>query len=665
MPGKIAVHSRRLAELAPEVTLLTGLEPVPTRLRFPTDVQAAAGWYGADVPPRRFLDEAAQRGLSVAHISRGFLSALRADTGMRSFSFVVDWKGPYFDAGRPTELETLIAINANRPPSTDVLSALRSARLGMYNQGRKLRADDVLPRQPFVLVIDQLQSDPSVLRGMADGSTFLRMLDAALEVFGASRVVLKPDPVTIARRTAGFLQDAARSRGVSVLTDDIDCYDLFERCAAVYTVTSITGLEALVAGVPVRCFGIPFYSGWGLTEDEGTIQRRAARPSVAQLVETVYGGYCRYVSPYFREATTFETTLDTLLELKKKFQTGPRLVTGGLTRWKRKALEPFLDRADGKPLQYRTRLRAAWAVRSGKGAFLTWGRERGIGDQSALIAEDGFIRSKGLGAAGAFPSSLVIDSEGIYFDPTRRSTFETLALETEFDARILGRARELRVQLIGARLSKYNVGVQADLPNSAGRLKILVPGQVEDDASVLLGSPITNSNRALLAAVRERHPDGYILYKPHPDVAAGYRRGAIPRDVLRSLADDVAVDVSIVDCIEWADRIETMTSLAGFEALIRDRRVTTHGCPFYSGWGLTEDLLEPPERRARTLTLDELLSVALILYPSYADPETRWPCPPEIVVRRLRESIIQSRPPTNANGQSRSLASHIRKHLER
>ena len=36
--------------------------------------------------------------------------------------------------------------------------------------------------------------------------------------------------------------------------------------------------------------------------------------------------------------------------------------------------------------------------------------------------------------------------------------------------------------------------------------------------------------------------------------------------------------------------METMTSLAGFEALLRGKPVTTHGQPFYAGWGLTEDI---------------------------------------------------------------------------
>ena len=63
-------------------------------------------------------------------------------------------------------------------------------------------------------------------------------------------------------------------------------------------------------------------------------------------------------------------------------------------------------------------------------------------------------------------------------------------------------------------------------------------------------------------------------------------------------ADRIVRDGDIMHWIGWADRIETMTSLAGFEALIRDKPVGVHGMPFYAGWGLTDDR-HPIVRRTR------------------------------------------------------------------
>jgi capsular polysaccharide export protein len=83
------------------------------------------------------------------------------------------------------------------------------------------------------------------------------------------------------------------------------------------------------------------------------------------------------------------------------------------------------------------------------------------------------------------------------------------------------------------------------------------------------------------------------------------------------------------------DAVHVLTSLAGFEALLRGRAVTCHGTPFYAGWGLTRDLAPVPARRGRALTLDALVAGVLILYPRYLDPVSGLPCPPEVLVERM------------------------------
>jgi capsular polysaccharide export protein len=78
-----------------------------------------------------------------------------------------------------------------------------------------------------------------------------------------------------------------------------------------------------------------------------------------------------------------------------------------------------------------------------------------------------------------------------------------------------------------------------------------------------------------------------------------------------------------------------MTSLLGFEALIRGRRVVTLGAPFYAGWGLTDHRGPALPRRGLHVTLEGLVHAALIDYPRYRDPVTGLPCPVEVAVERL------------------------------
>jgi capsular polysaccharide export protein len=92
--------------------------------------------------------------------------------------------------------------------------------------------------------------------------------------------------------------------------------------------------------------------------------------------------------------------------------------------------------------------------------------------------------------------------------------------------------------------------------------------------------------------------------------------------------------VPIVELFPHVDDVHCLTSLAGFEALLRGLPVTCHGLPFYAGWGLTRDLHASP-RRTRRLALDELVAGALILYPTYVSRTTGHFTTPERALAEL------------------------------
>ena len=255
---------------------------------------------------------------------------------------------------------------------------------------------------------------------------------------------------------------------------------------------------------------------------------------------------------------------------------------------------------------------------------------------SAVEVEDGFVRSQGLGADCIPPLSITVDRLGAHFDPTRPSDLEVLLEQGRFDEPILDRARELRHLIVEAGIGKYGQGTVKMARAAGARLHILVPGQVEDDRAVQAGGCGLVSNLELLKRVRDHAPDAYILYKPHPDVVAGHRRGSIRQRDCLEVADQMVGDLPIASVIDMVDEVHVNTSLAGFEALLRGKPVTTYGVPFYAGWGLTRDLGPVPSRRTASRTIDELVAAALLLYPRYLDPHTGLPCPAEVVVERLR-----------------------------
>ncbi len=248
--------------------------------------------------------------------------------------------------------------------------------------------------------------------------------------------------------------------------------------------------------------------------------------------------------------------------------------------------------------------------------------------------EDGFIRSAGLGAKLVLPCSIVVDRRGAHFDPAIPSDLEMLIATSDFPPDLLARAERLAAQIVARGVTKYNLaGRLPTLPAAARRL-VLVPGQVTDDRSVTHGGAGITDMAELLARVRAAEPDATILWKPHPDVDARLRRGALPDAEALRHADRVVRGAALAPLLARVDAVHVLTSQTGFEALLRGREVVCHGQPFFAGWGLTRDLAPIP-RRTRRIGLAELVAATLILYPRYCDPVTGRPCSPEALVDRL------------------------------
>lgn len=267
-----------------------------------------------------------------------------------------------------------------------------------------------------------------------------------------------------------------------------------------------------------------------------------------------------------------------------------------------------------------------------KRSTMTWGAQ--TTNTTDYCVEDGFVRSRGLGAELVPALSLCLDQKGIYYDPTRASDLESL-LQNGPDLRRdqLIRVEKLIARLIKNNISKYNLtGAQSDVPQGH---RILVPGQVEDDASIQLGADKVRTNLDLLRSVRANHPDAVILYKPHPDVIAGLRKGHIDPKQALQFCDQILENDNISDVLAQIDAVHTITSLTGFEALLRGRNVTTYGTPFYAGWGLTTDLGKTPVRRQRQITVEELVHRTPIDYPRYWDPVTKSITTVEGIIHRL------------------------------
>jgi capsular polysaccharide export protein len=634
---------------------LRGFFPREAQLAvFPEDpsfVDVVAGW-GRKTSGIRAQQYSDANGTPLLLLEDGFVRSVGLGlSGARPLSLVLDDVGIYFDATSSSRLELLLEEGGWESPellrrAAACMASMRRHRISKYNVGVQ-PSPEVAARlaEPFVLVVDQTHGDASVRLALAGEDSFAEMLAAAVRENPGRRVVVRTHPDVVAGHRTGYLAQLAEKAGAELLAANLEPWALVEAAERVYTVSSQLGFEALMAGKPVRCFGLPFYAGWGATEDAIRCVRRTRRRSAVEIFAAAYLLYARYVDPFTGEATTLERTIDTASRWRSLAGQGPAVCLG-FSSWKRRNVRRLLAQDGTQVVFKRTAEEAVRTAGRIGGRIVVWASRQpeGLAERAAEAEipvsrmEDGFIRSVGLGAALVPALSYVIDRRGMHYDPSARSDLEAILEAGDFDPLVLARASTLITAVTRANVTKYNVGRAEPAISwpTDGRRRILVPGQVEDDASVLRGSRLIRRNADLLAAVRTANPDAFIVFKPHPDVEQGFRLGAVPLETAMRHADAQASDAHPAALLAMVDEVHTITSLMGFEALLRGRQVVTYGRPFYAGWGLTKDL-DPPPRRGRHVTLEELAAAALILYPHYLDPKTGLPCGPETALARLAD----------------------------
>lgn len=426
-----------------------------------------------------------------------------------------------------------------------------------------------------------------------------------------------------------WLTDTSRWHHASVIANS----------SAVLCANSWLGFEALLWQKNVYSFLPSFYSALTQSCD---LQQQLASPKTDKLCleQWVWQIFCHSAQRHNFSLSSPQTDQDihaalTWLQLQRftRQRFTENIYAIGFNYHWRAILKTFLQ---GSSLQF---VKTPQQVPPNSQAVI-WGRRdlsQELHPSVRLVRlEDGFLRSVGLGIQFSRPLSWVADQQGLYFDATTPSDLETLLNEHPLGTELQQQAEALIQQLVSQGISKYNTGKrQWQRPDTAKKV-ILVTGQVESDASIRYGAQHIKTNIALLQEVRALNPDAYLIYKPHPDVVAGARAsGAGEQDAIK-FCDSVLKDVNITSVISNVDEVHVLTSLSGFEALLRGKTVHCYGLPFYAGWGLTTDHCKT-ERRQRKLLLPQLVAATLMLYPLYICRYSGYYCSAAQTLTQLME----------------------------
>lgn len=659
--NEVAVFSSGIIRKT-ELKMLLGIDKMLLKPVDNTPVRYVVGW-GRKENTKQARAYADKNKLDYFSLEDGFLHSMgQGVLGASSCSLVKDREGIYYDATQVSDLEKMLSEENNKLfneasilRAKDAIQKITLSNISKYNNASFQLDDSIFHSPQIVLVVDQTAGDMSLQYGYVNENTFGEMLHAALKDYPDAQIVIKTHPDVIVGKKKGNIKLIDLDARVTVISSSINPLHLLKKVDVVYVATSQMGFEALMLGKQVICFGVPFYAGWGLTEDRAdkTLAvwgRRNKNRSLEELFAASYIHYPYYMHPDTTALCALEDIIDYFeRQINNRLEIKGRLFCFGFTRWKRNYIKAFLPVSE-KQLFFVTSTEQVrkhdfndsdqiicWASKDNTETYELASQF----NSNVWHVEDGFIRSTGLGTDLTAPASLVLDKLGIYYDPNFAGDLEKLLQGKTFSKDELERAESLRTSLLENELSKYNLGVKFSKDLLDAKLKqkvILIPGQVEDDASIKKGCVDVASNSALIIATKEKEPKAYLIYKPHPDVVSGNRKGKVEKSILEKYCDLVLQDASITDCLAVVDEVHTMTSLVGFEGLLRKLTVVCYGLPFYSNWGLTDDR-HNILRRTRKLKLEELVAGTLIDYPRYINWETGGFTTPEIIVKQLKEKI--------------------------
>ena len=275
--------------------------------------------------------------------------------GAKLLSVVEDDFGIYYDATQPSRLEYILATSEF---SAKIICEARwcidfiiSNHICKYNNAPDITTAQVqkyeLQNNSNILIIAQTHGDASLEYGLANQFSTLDMINAAINENLNSNILLKIHPDVLSGKKKSDIDIANLPSQIKIISENINPISLLKHITKVYTKTSAMGFEALMCGCECVCFGVPFYAGWGLSDDRAQIpSRRNKKLSLEQLFAGAYLLYAKYIDPYSGAPTTLKRALPQINTLKniKLNECKKTKFLFGFSIWKRKFMFPFLGK---------------------------------------------------------------------------------------------------------------------------------------------------------------------------------------------------------------------------------------------------------------------------------------------------------------------------------
>jgi capsular polysaccharide export protein len=270
--------------------------------------------------------ECESRGIACVTIEDGFVRSAGLGAAFTTpLSLVFDKSGIYYDPRLPSDIENLLAQASFTEAQLARARALREriAALGIskYNlQAAAALAD--LPRDREIILVPGQVADDAAIRagGEENGNRNVNevLLAAVRKRNPGAYVIFKPHPdVERVGRTGALTAEQEQAYADRVIRG-ASLHSLFPSIDRIETYASLAGFEALLRNIPVTVHGMPFYAGWGLTEDLAPIARRGRIRSLDELVAAALIAYARYWDPVSGRACPPETAIERIVAWRSR-----------------------------------------------------------------------------------------------------------------------------------------------------------------------------------------------------------------------------------------------------------------------------------------------------------------------------------------------------------
>ena len=235
--------------------------------------------------------------------------------------------GIHFDSTKETELENLLnnvtLTSQEKDRAHTIIEFIKQRNISKYGNLGQEPFPKIENNNKNILIIGQVENDASLEFGSPNIKRNKDFIENVINNTEKSNLFYKPHPDVVAKLRPGEVSKSYLQENNVVEIQNTPLSECINSCDEVHVLSSQSGLDALILNKKVICYGVPFYSGWGLTTDKNTTERREKKLSLEELIYVSFVKYPTYVNPKTKKKCEIEEILELISNKDFKWPHAP------------------------------------------------------------------------------------------------------------------------------------------------------------------------------------------------------------------------------------------------------------------------------------------------------------------------------------------------------